>query len=181
MPDEFAWATLDSEIAYTCEGFDVIRDRVRLPDGSETDFDYLSEPESVVVLPFTEGGEVVLIEEWRQAVDRTNRGLPAGNVDSADPSIGAAAERELAEESGYEAGQVAHLTTVEPANGFADAVFHYYVARDCTPTADAATDDDEFIRTTTADFEDLLEAARAGDLRDGRAMLAVLYYATFER
>jgi ADP-ribose pyrophosphatase len=181
MPDELAWETLDRAVAYTCEGFDVVTDRVRLPDGAEVPFDYVSEPESVVVLPLTDDGEVVLVEEWRQAVGRMNRSLPAGNVESVDADVAAAAHRELAEEAGCAAGSLTHLTTVEPANGFADAVFHYYVARDCTATAAGEQDADEFIRTTTTPFEDLLAAARTGELRDGRAMLGVLYYAMFER
>ena len=134
----------------------------------------------MVLLPFDTEGNVVLIEEWRQAVGRVNRGLPAGNLESGeDPE--AAAHRELAEETGHEAGGLTHLTSVEPANGFADALFHYYVAHDCEPTADQELDYNESIRVTTASFTSLLAAAREGDLRDGRSMLAVLYYALFER
>jgi ADP-ribose pyrophosphatase len=75
---DLAWETLDATTAYTCPGFDVVRHDVRLPDGTEAAFHYVSEPPSVVVLPFTADGEVVVIEEWRQAVDRASYGLPAG-------------------------------------------------------------------------------------------------------
>ena len=56
---ELAWRTLGSETEYTCPGFDVVRDDVRLPDGTETEFHSVSEPPSVVVLPFTDEGDVV--------------------------------------------------------------------------------------------------------------------------
>jgi ADP-ribose pyrophosphatase len=175
-----AWKTLAESTAYSCPGFDIVREDVRLPGGTETDFDYLSEQESVVILPFTSDEKVVLVEEWRHAVKRVNRGLPAGTTEPEEDPERAAA-RELREETGYEADALAHLTTVEPANGFSDAVFHYYVARGCEPTAEQDLDDDETIDVTTATLEDLLDRAREGDLRDGRTAFGVCYYALFER
>ena len=76
--DPLRWEMLDTEIDYTCPGFDVRRDDVRLPDGTETDYHYVDESPAVVVLPLTPDGDIVVIEEWRQAVDRVHRGLPAG-------------------------------------------------------------------------------------------------------
>lgn len=177
---DLAWETLDSAVAYTCPGFDIIKEDARLPDGTETDFDYLTEGESVVVLPFTADGDVVLVEEWRQAVKRVNRALPAGGLEPEDDDPSAAVRRELTEETGYEADTVEHLTSVEPANGFSDAVFHYFVARDCTPTGEQDLDDDETIRVTAAEFDVLRTAVREGEIRDGRTVLGVLYYALFE-
>ncbi len=180
MSDELTWETLDARTAYTCEGFDVVTEDVRLPDGTEAAFDYLAEGESVVVLPFTPNGEVVVVEEWRQAVKRVNRGLPAGSVEPDDDEPADAVRRELAEETGYEAGSVEPLTSVEPTNGFADAVFHYFVARDCEPTAEQQLDYNESISAGTTTFDELVERVRTGDLRDGRAATAILYYALFE-
>lgn len=178
--NELAWKTLAESTAYSCPGFDIVREDVRLPDGTETDFDYLSEQESVVILPFTSDDDVVLVEEWRHAVKRVNRGLPAGTTEP-DEDPERAAARELREETGYEADALAHLTTVEPANGFSDALFHYYVARGCEPTAEQDLDDDETIEVTTTTLEDLLARAREDDLQDGRTAFGVVYYALFER
>ncbi|MHB9288055.1 NUDIX hydrolase [Halobacteriales archaeon Cl-PHB] len=173
------WETTGRRVSYTCDGFDVVTEDVRLPDGAAAEFDYVSEPPSVVVLPFTPYGKVVVIEEWRQAVDRLNRGLPAGTLeDGEDPDD--AARRELTEETGYEAGELTHLTTVEPANGFSDAVFHYYVARKCEQTGEQALEADESISVDTTELDDLVAAAREGELRDGRTVFGILYYSLFE-
>jgi len=173
------WETVDDDVAYSCDGFDIVNERVRLPDGRETEFDYLSESESVVVVPFTTYGQVVVIDEWRQAVKRLNRGLPAGSVE-ADEDPAEAARRELREETGYEAGELKHMTTMEPANGFSDAVFHYYVARQCEETGEQELDDDESINVDTVTLDTLVESARNGELRDGRTAFGVVYYALFE-
>jgi ADP-ribose pyrophosphatase len=174
-----SWETVEETVSYSCPGFEIITDTVRLPDGEETTFDYLSEGQSVVVLPFTPSGEAVVIEEWRQAVGRHNRGLPAGSLESGeDPETGV--RRELREETGYEADSVEHLTTVEPANGFSDAIFHYYAAYDCEPTAEQDLDYNETITVDLTSFDALVAAVREDELRDGRTAFGVVYYALFE-
>ncbi len=169
------WTTVESRVAYSCEGFDIVNETVELPDGERTEFDYLREDETVVVLPFTPEGRVVVIDEWRHAVGRVNRGLPAGTVE-ADEETDPAVVRELAEETGYRPEEIEHMTTVEPANGFSDALFHYYIARGCEPAEEQDLDSDESITVTTTSFEELVEAAREDELRDGRSVLGVLYY-----
>ncbi|ADD06230.1 NUDIX family hydrolase [Natrialba magadii ATCC 43099] len=177
MPtDPLAWETTDREVAYTCPGFDIVNESVRLPDGTETDFDYLSEPSSVCILPFTPDGDVVCIDEWRQAVARVNRGLPVGGTEPDDTDLEAAARRELREETGYEADRMEPLVTVEPANGIADSVLHVFVAEDCQPTAEQELDHNESIRVEPVAFETVLESLLAGDIRDGRLALALSYY-----
>lgn len=173
MSGDLRWETLGSATDYECPGFSVRRDAVRLPDGTETEFHTVVDAPSVVVLPFTPGGDVVVIDEWRQAVGRVNRGLPAGSVEPDDPDRAAAARRELEEETGYLAGSVELLVTVEPANGVANFVFSYFVARDCTPDGERTLDHNESITVTTTAWDELVEQARAGELRDGRTLLGV--------
>ncbi|WP_128476473.1 NUDIX hydrolase [Halorussus pelagicus] len=177
--DPLAWETLDSAVAYTCPGFDVRNESVRLPDGTETDFDYLDETESVVVLPFTPDGDVVVIEEWRQAVRRVNRSLPVGGMEPEDEDRAAAARRELREETGHEAESVEFLTSIEPANGVANSVLHFFVARECTPTAEQELDHNESIRVETTTVEELREHIAEREIRDGRTTLGLLYYEAF--
>lgn len=171
------WETLDETVAYSCDGFDIVNETVRLPDGEETEFDYLSESESVVILPFTPYGKVVVIDEWRQAVGRTNRGIPAGTVEPEDrDDLERAAARELAEETGHEAADFERLTTVEPANGVTNAVHHHFLATGCEPTADRDLDRDESIAVETVPYDDLLASVVDDGLRDGRAVTAVTWY-----
>jgi len=189
MSDELAWETLSSTVAYECPGFEVVHDDVRLPDGTETDFDYLTEPPAVVILPLVapehradrDVREAVVIEEWRQAVGRVNRGLPVGSVEDDDVDLETAARRELREETGYEAGAVEALLSTEPVNGIANSVLHYFLARECAPAGDQDLDEVESIRVDTAPLADLRAAALADDLRDGRAVTALAHHALTER
>jgi ADP-ribose pyrophosphatase len=179
--EELAWRTTGREIEYTCLGFNVRRDDVILPDGTETDFHSVEDPPAVVVLPFTPDGDVVVIEEWRQAVGRVNRGLPAGTVDPDDDDLDAVARRELAEETGYEADTLSYLCAIEPANGLLDSVHHYFLARGCEPTAERDLDFNESIRVEVTEYDDLLAAVLDGEIRDGRTVLGVTRYELTER
>lgn len=179
--DDLAWETHDSTIAYSCPGFDVREDAVTLPDGTETSFHYVDEPDGVVILPFTPDGDVVVIEEWRQAVRRINRSLPAGTADPDDESLAAVARRELAEETGYEAESVERFLSVEPANGFANVTRHYFQATGCRPTAEQSLDANESIHVEVARYDDLLAAAVDDELRDERAVTALLHHELTER
>ncbi|ELZ44113.1 NUDIX hydrolase [Halorubrum coriense DSM 10284] len=193
--DDLAWETLDTDIDYACPGFDVRRDEVRFPDGETDGFHYVDEPPAVVVLPLTPDGDVVVIDEWRQAVGRVNRGIPAGTMEAEDgdaesagegeaattDAIERAAARELAEETGYEADAFERLTTVEPTNGMANAVHHHVLATGCEPTAERELDHNESIAVETVPYDDLLAAVVDDELRDGRAVTAVLWYELLHR
>ncbi|MDZ7746908.1 MAG: NUDIX hydrolase [Halobacteriales archaeon] len=177
MDENLAWETTDSHTDYSCPGFDVREDAVTFPDGSTGQYHSVTEPDAVVILPFTSEGDVVAIEEWRQAVGRVNLGLPAGGLEPDDDDLVAAARRELTEETGYEADRLERVAAVEPANGLLDATHHHFVAHGCEPTAAQSLDENESIRVTERDFDTLHKAAVAGDLLDGRAALGVLRYA----
>lgn len=173
MTSPLRWETIDSEVSYSCDGFDVVTDSVKLPEGSITEFDYVSEPPSVGIVPITHDERIVLIEEWRQAVKRVNFAIPIGGVEPEDGTIIDSAERELREETGYVPETVESILTIEPANGFADSVTHLFRATGCRRLGDQDLDTDESIRVIEMDPDAVYDLVRNGEIRDCRTVAAL--------
>ena len=173
--EEAAWKTIKEKSAYQCPGFEIINKVIELPNGTQTDFDYLSEPPAVVILPFIDEEKVITIKEWREPVQRVNWGIPVGTMEP-DEAPDVAAKRELQEETGYEAGSMEHMITLEPVNGVADTVHHYFIAHNCAPTAQQKLDEDEQIEVDIVNVDKVATAALTGKLRDGRAVTAMYRY-----
>ena len=96
------------QIAFATKWFQVEAKHV----GGEAEPYYsLKLPDYVSILAYTEQGQVVLVRQFRPAIEATILELPSGLVDSTDGPE-ATARRELEEETGYKAGEMVHLGTL---------------------------------------------------------------------
>ncbi len=85
--------------------------------------------ESVMLVALTDDGAVVLVEEFRPAVDASVICLPAGLVGDEGPEEAeSAARRELSEETGYEAGALELLGRGPGSAGMSSEIVHFYFA-----------------------------------------------------
>jgi ADP-ribose pyrophosphatase len=156
-------------------------DRVRYPDGSESELEIVRHPGAAAVLPVLgETGEtdpdVVLIRQYRQAVGGPLLEIPAGLPASASEDWEACARRELREETGYEAERLHRMTRMYTSPGFTDEVVHLFAATGLTP-GETAPEEDEFIDVVTIPFHRALEMVREGRIIDAKSIAALLYAA----
>ncbi|MGA2265607.1 MAG: NUDIX hydrolase [Phycisphaerae bacterium] len=100
-------------------------------DGKLVQRDFIHYPGASIVLPVLADGRIVLIRNWRFAVEETLHELPAGTLEKGeDPAVCAA--RELTEETGYTAGQLHKLGGFYTGPGVSDEFIHAYLATDLT-------------------------------------------------
>jgi ADP-ribose pyrophosphatase len=105
--------------------FTVSRDRVRLPKGVEATLEVVRHPGSVVLLPLPDPGHVILVKQYRYAIDRWVWELAAGSLEPGeDPAEGAA--RECEEETGLAAGRVEFLGAFYPTPGYCDEIMNFF-------------------------------------------------------
>src|SRR5687768_11523908 len=88
---------LSAERVFDGRVFDVDRDRVRMPNGRDVVVEIVRHVRSVVLLPIPEPGHIILIRQFRYAVNRWLWELPAGSIDEGEEPE-SAARRECHEE-----------------------------------------------------------------------------------
>jgi ADP-ribose pyrophosphatase len=163
MPDP---EKLSGERLFDGKVFDVERDRVRMPNGREVTVDVVRHPRSVVLLPMPQPGHIVLVRQYRYAVNRWLWELPAGSVDAGEEPD-AAARRECHEEIGQVPDTVVRLAALYPTPGFCDEEMLFFrVSGLSTPTEAAALDEDEDIEAKVFTISDVRDMIRHGEIID---------------
>lgn len=146
-------------------------------DGRTYTREIVRHPGAVLVLPVLNRGtkqQIVMIRNFRVAVDQRLWELPAGKLEP-DESPETAAGRELIEETGYRAGRMSKLAEFYTSPGFADERMHAYVAEDLVE-ADRALQPGEDIEVAVLDVDEAVAMAMDGRICDGKTIVALLMW-----
>ena len=164
---------LSSDKVFDGKVFDVVRDRVRMPNGREVVVDIVRHSRSVVLLPVPEPGSIILIRQYRYAVDRWLWELPAGSVDPGEEPD-AAAVRECHEEIGQVPETVVRLAALHPTPGYCDEEMIFYrLSSLSVPSYEAEADEDEDIEPRTFTLAEAREMVRRGEITDMKTVVGL--------
>jgi ADP-ribose pyrophosphatase len=147
-------------------------DEVEEPGGVRAMREVVRHRGSVAALPVQADGSIVLVRQYRYAVDAFTWELPAGRLDPGETPQQAAA-RELEEEVGLRPGGLEPLHVFYTTPGFCDEVMHLYRATDLAPVP-ARPEADERIEVGSFSLEQAQAMIRGGELREGKTLVAVL-------
>jgi ADP-ribose pyrophosphatase len=165
---------LDSRVAFSGRIFNVHVDRVRLPNDRVLDLEVVRHPRSVVLLPITPAGEVVLVRQYRYAVDRWLWELPAGSLDPGEEPE-AAAVRECHEEVGKLPGRAHLIGSLFPTPGFCDEEMLFYRLDDLAePATAAALDEDELLEPRAFAVGTLRAMIGRGEIADMKTVVGIM-------
>ena len=101
-------AKIDSQWAYEGKYLKVRHDLIHIPHHPVTTWDIVVTRGAVAVIPIDAQGRLILVEQWRRAIERITLELPAGMLDP-NESPEDCAQRELQEETGFKAGSLRHF------------------------------------------------------------------------
>jgi ADP-ribose pyrophosphatase len=175
--DHLKETRIDGETAYNGHFLKVERDRIRLPDGSETHREFIRHPGAVVILPLLDDGRVLLERQFRYPNDRVFIEFPAGKIDPGEASL-ECAKRELLEETGYTATDWHFVCTIHNAIAYSDEHLDLFLARGLT-AGEAKLDDGEFLETFTATVPELLEMVKRGEITDVKTVIGSFWLDKF--
>lgn len=128
-----SFTQVGEQVAYHGWFISVSTATFRGPDGTIFERDVVRHPGAVAIVPVTAEGSVVLVRQYRPAVDRELLEVPAGTCDVVGEPREVTAQRELGEEAGLAAGSVEHLATCLNTPGFCDESTTIFLATELRP------------------------------------------------
>lgn len=149
-------------------GFDV--NRLRLPNGAEGDWECIRHPGGALAVPITPEGKLILLRQYRFAVNGRILEFPAGTIEhDEDPSD--TIKREIQEETGYRAHHWQKLGEFFLAPGYSDEIIYAFLAQDLEFLDQAPDKDvDEDLERVLMTPEELEQAIFAGEPIDAKSV-----------
>ncbi|MBQ0138233.1 MAG: NUDIX hydrolase [Kurthia sp.] len=175
MNNKFEEKTISSEPIYSGRIISVKKDQVLLPNGEIASRELVVHPGAVGIIPITNDGRLIVVEQYRKPLERSLVEIPAGKLEPGEePAV--TAVRELEEETGFGANSFTYLQTIATSPGFADEVVHLYVAKDLYRIENPASpDEDEFVELMTITLEEAEQMIEDGRIFDAKTVIAVMW------
>ncbi|GBR76624.1 ADP-ribose pyrophosphatase [Candidatus Termititenax persephonae] len=158
---------------YSCRIFDLYEDEVALPNGQKTTQTRLDHKPSVAIVALNAEQEVLLISQYRGAIQADLLEIPAGSIDRDGESPEAAARRELSEETGFGAEKLTLLFAGYSLPGYCNEYMYYYLAENLFPQK-LPGDEDECITVKPIALTEALRLLPDGKLTDAKTALGLL-------
>lgn len=165
------------ELAYEGTIVNVYKDYINI-GGKRAVWDYIQHNGAGAVLPVLSNGKILLVRQYRNALDRFTLELPAGKVDSKEEPRRLCAFRELKEETGYSVDSpesLEFLIRINTMVAFGDEEIDIFVAKDLKK-GEQHLDDDESIDVEEWELKDLLDLIYSGELKDSKTVAGILAY-----
>ncbi|MBV9849549.1 MAG: NUDIX hydrolase [Armatimonadetes bacterium] len=166
------WQTLKTTHPLDAKHMKVRQDRVSV-NGHETDFIYQEHPASVIIVPVTKDGRIVLIRQYRYAVDAWSLEVPAGLHDQGKQSLEETVRMELTQEIGATCDGLEHVGYFYSSPGASDETCHVFLATGVELTQEPEREPTETVETCPMPIADAYREARAGRVTVGPSALAL--------
>lgn len=156
---------------------DLYEDRMKLPDGREEYYDFIKHKGAAAVVPVLSDGKILMVRQYRNAIDSYTLEIPAGGLNSAEESSLDAAHRELEEETGYFADKIdlEPLISLYTTVAFCNEKIDIFIAKNLKRT-EQHLDDDEYIEVKAFSIEELTDMIFANQIADAKTIAALMAY-----
>ena len=166
---------LDRTLVYKGVIIDFYQDTVKVPNGNVVKWDFIGHKGAAAVVAVNEDGKLLMVRQYRNALDRETLEIPAGALDSVEEPTHVAAARELEEETGFKAGKLELLIKLRTTVAFCNEKIDVYVATDLKPSKQNL-DDDEFINVELHDIDELVQMIYDCKIEDSKTVAALMAY-----
>jgi ADP-ribose pyrophosphatase len=166
--------TLATQQIYQGRAVNVRVDTVEKASGTKTTREVVEHSNCIAVVALDEQGKILLVRQFRHAVDRFLLEISAGGIDTGEEPLDAV-RRELQEEIGYLPGKIDKLGGFYAIPGYGTEYLHCFLATDLVPARLVAedTDDIELVRVSPQEIPRLIAS---GEICDAKSIAALLMF-----
>lgn len=154
---------------------DFCKDEIITPKGNRVEWDYLEHKGAAAVIPVMKDGRIIMVRQWRNAIDKFALEIPAGGKDGINEPTKECASRELEEETGYKSEHIEFLHTIVPAIAYSGEKIDVYVAFDLEK-GKQNFDPDEDIELEIYTIEELIDMIISNEINDSKTVASLLTY-----
>nr|WP_263313222.1 NUDIX hydrolase [Mammaliicoccus sp. Marseille-Q6498] len=165
--------TLSKELIYNGKIINLEKHEVKLPNGETSSREVVLHNGAVSVLAITPENEVIVVEQYRKAMEKVLLEIPAGKLEVGEERE-SAAFRELEEETGYIADELKLIGEVYGSPGFCNEKISIYLADNLTE-GEVNLDDDEFLHLKKLPISEIKELVLSQKIEDAKTMIAFQY------
>ncbi len=167
---------INRELVYKGAILDIYKDTMDVGNGKIEEWDYVAHRKGAAcILPVLPDGKILMVRQYRNALERDTIEVPAGARDSVTEDTMICAVRELEEETGYKSNKVSKLLSLRTTVAFCNEMVDVYLAEDLVP-GEQHLDDAEDIRVETFELETLCDMVYKGIIQDAKTVAAILAY-----
>lgn len=168
----FEEKTLDSEKIYNGKILNLRRDKVTTVNGDTAYREIIEHSGGVVLAAITNDGKMVMVRQFRKAVEKVVFEAPAGKLEEGEDNLQAAI-RELKEETGYSADKIEFMGSYFSSCGYTSEKLHLFLCRGLT-AGETEFDDHEALIVEEYPLKDLFQQVIRGKIDDAKSALAIL-------
>ena len=167
---------LNRELMYKGTILDIYKDSMEFPNGTHEEWDFVHHRMgAAAILPVLPDGRIVMVRQYRNALERETLEIPAGCRDSVTEDTGLCAAREMEEETGYKSSHVEYLLSLRTTVAFCDEFVDVYLAKDLEKGT-RHLDDSESIDVEIYTLEELCQMIYEGKIQDSKTVAAIMAY-----
>lgn len=169
---------LDRQLKYKGNILNIYEDTV-LANGHMAHWDFIHHDGAAAVLPVADDGKILMVRQYRNALDSFTLEIPAGKLDDPEEPKVECAFRELEEETGYRVEspeKLEYLMSLNTTVAFCDEAIDIFVAHSLIPSSQNL-DEDEVIQVEARELGELEHMIYAGEITDGKTIAAIMAYA----
>ena len=165
---------IDRTLVHEGRIIDFYEDQIILPNGKQAKYDFIGHRGAAAIVAETEDGKIIMVNQYRNALERDTIEIPAGGLNLGE-NFKEAAIRELEEETGYQVEAVEHLVDIYTTVAFCNEKIGIYCGK-VKRKEEQCLDEDEFVDVKEYALEELINMIMDGKIQDSKTISGILTY-----